>query len=194
MRTCKTIQLGPKGDRGDKDFYSTDLKATVSLFATLRGLQINLSPTVIEPSVGKGHIARVLVALKHKPICYDIVDRGWAGTVIADWKEVQRPTVEPISIVMNPPYCEALEHLTHALEMLQDGEYCCALLRLQFLESVKRKKFFTQYPPRYVAVFSFRIMCAKNDEDEQKKKHSAVAFAWYIWEKGYKGNPELLWI
>lgn len=33
--------------------------------------------------------------------------------------------------------------------------------------------------------------------DEKKKKYipvsSAVCYAWYVWEKGYKGKTELSW-
>lgn len=35
--------------------------------------------------------------------------------------------------------------------------------------------------------------CAKNGEFE-KYSSSAVAYAWFIWEKGYKGNPIIKWI
>ena len=194
MRTCKTIQLGPKDNRGDHDFYSTEPRATAHLFATLKSVGLHLPYLCIEPSVGTGHIAKMLQLTGHAVYCYDIVDRGFPGTYVCDWKTAVRPTEEPLGVVMNPPYCEALEHLTHALEMLHNGEICCALLRLQFLETIKRKAFFEKYPMRYVAVFSFRIKCNKDNDPNAQTTHSAIAFAWYIWQKGYKGNPELLWI
>ena len=122
------------------------------------------------------------------------MDRGFPGTYVCDWKQAVRPTEEPLGVVMNPPYNEALEHLNHALEMLHDGELCCALLRLQFLETIKRKTFFEKYPMRYLAVFSFRIKCNKDGDPNAQKTHSAVAYAWFIWVKGYNGKPELLWI
>jgi len=38
-------------------------------------------------------------------------------------------------------------------------------------------------------------MCAKNGDFESKKKEgSAVAYAWYVWEKGYKGETVIKWI
>lgn len=197
MQNCKVVQLGPIEQRGDRDFYATDPKATAHLFGVLKRVGIKLPYLVIEPSVGMGHIAKILQYMGHAVYCYDIVDRGFPGTYVCDWKQVVRPTAEPLGIVMNPPYSEALEHMTHALDMLHDGEICCALLRLQFLETIKRKVFFEKYPPRYVAVFSFRIKCNKNNDDSfmgGKESHSAIAFAWYIWQKGYTGNPELLWI
>lgn len=41
--------------------------------------------------------------------------------------------------------------------------------------------------------FPKRLNCAKNGEFE-KYKSSAIAFAWFIWEVGYKGITELRWI
>ena len=194
MRTCKTIQLGPKDNRGDHDFYSTEPRATAHLFATLKSVGLHLPYLCIEPSVGTGHIAKMLQLTGHAVYCYDIVDRGFPGTYVCDWKQAVRPTEEPLGVVMNPPYNEALEHLEHTLEMLKHGELCCALLRLQFLETIKRKTFFEKYPMRYLAVFSFRIKCNKDGDPNAQKTHSAVAYAWFIWVKGYKGKPELLWI
>jgi hypothetical protein len=39
------------------------------------------------------------------------------------------------------------------------------------------------------------LLCAKNAEFEKMIAGggSAVAYAWYIWEKGYKGDTILKW-
>lgn len=66
-------------------------------------------------------------------------------------------------------------------------------LKITFLEGQKRRYLLNTHPPRYVAVYSKRINCAKNG-DFSKKESSAVAYAWFVWEKGFKGNPEILWI
>ena len=36
-------------------------------------------------------------------------------------------------------------------------------------------------------------MCVKNAKFDEYKG-SAVAYAWFIWEKGYQGETELRWI
>ena len=71
------------------------------------------------------------------------------------------------------------------------GQDEAMLLKLQFLEGKKRKKFFKKHPPKIVYVHSERIMCAKNWDFEWLKKSwwSAVAYAWYIWENGWKWDP-----
>ena len=65
-------------------------------------------------------------------------------------------------------------------------------LKLTFLESKSRKQLFEQYPPKTIWVSSSRIPCAKNG-DFDKYPSSAVAYAWYIWEKGYVGQTVVKW-
>ena len=48
-------------------------------------------------------------------------------------------------------------------------------------------------PPKYVYVFSKRTVCARNG-DFENTKGSAVCYCWYIWEKGFKGEPVIRWI
>lgn len=62
-------------------------------------------------------------------------------------------------------------------------------LKVQFLEGKRRKKLFAKFPPKTVWVSSSRIQCGKNGEF----KDSMVAYAWYIWEKGYKGETIVKW-
>lgn len=69
-------------------------------------------------------------------------------------------------------------------------------LKVQFLEGKERKRLFADFPPKVIYVSSSRIMCAKNGEFEKMREGggSAVAYAWYVWEKGYKGNTIIKWI
>lgn len=66
-------------------------------------------------------------------------------------------------------------------------------LKLQFLEGKQRKELFKKYPPKVVYVSSSRLICAKNG-DFSEYKSSAVAYAWFVWEKGFKGDPIIKWI
>ena len=49
-------------------------------------------------------------------------------------------------------------------------------------------------PPYRIYIFSSRVNCAMNGDFETYKVNSAVAYAWFIWKKGYKGRPEIFWI
>lgn len=52
---------------------------------------------------------------------------------------------------------------------------------------------FPKPPPKKVYVFSSRTLCAKNNEFD-KHKSSAVAYAWFVWVKGYTGQTVIEWI
>lgn len=55
---------------------------------------------------------------------------------------------------------------------------------------------FKKYPPKCVYVSSSRILCAKNALFDEMRAGggSAVAYAWYEFEKGYTGESKLKWI
>jgi hypothetical protein len=83
-----------------------------------------------------------------------------------------------------------------ALSLVNDGNNVCMFLKVLFLEGKARKKLFAEFPPKVVMISSSRITCAKNaDFDEMRKNGgSAIAYAWYCWEKGYKGDTIVKWI
>lgn len=65
-------------------------------------------------------------------------------------------------------------------------------LKLQFLEGKVRKELFNIYSPKKIYVSSSRLNCAKNGEFE-KSPSSAIAYAWFVWEKGYEGQTIVKW-
>lgn len=70
-------------------------------------------------------------------------------------------------------------------------------LKLQFLEGAARyEEIFSKMPPKSVYVFKKRILCAKNGEFQRMKDGggSAVAYAWFVWEKGFTGSTTIGWI
>ncbi len=84
------------------------------------------------------------------------------------------------------------------MELLENQNKCIMFLKLQFLEGQARKKLFEKYPPKYVYVFSQRQRCAMNGDfskySNNGQTHGAVAYCWYIWEKGFNGEPIIRWI
>lgn len=124
----------------------------------------------------------------------DIVDRGCPNTIILDFFD--RKAICTSDIITNPPYKYAKEFVAHALDIVDNGRKVAMFLKLTFLESKSRKELFKKYPPKKVWVFSERMQCAKNGDFETYKKGvgTAVAYAWYVWEKGYKGETTVGWI
>jgi hypothetical protein len=99
-------------------------------------------------------------------------------------------------ILTNPPYKYAKEFIEHAMTLIPDGCRVFMFLKVQFLEGKARKELFKKYPPKCVYVSSSRILCAKNALFDEMRAGggSAVAYAWYEFEKGYTGESKLKWI
>lgn len=96
-------------------------------------------------------------------------------------------------ILTNPPYKYAKEFCEHSLEILRPGSRAYMFLKLQFLEGKARRELFETKQLKTVYVSSSRILCAKNG-DFDLVQSSAVAYAWYEFEKDYNKDPVIKWI
>lgn len=174
-------------DRDDDDYYATDPKALEAL------LQFEVfHEKVWEPACGGGHLSCVLEAPGYSVRNSDIVDRMGGGVEILDFIEGDIDIWDG-DIVTNPPYSFAQEFVEKSLATITDGCKVAMFLKLTFLEGKKRKEMFAKYPPKRVYVFSHRVTCAKGG-DFASTKSSAVAYAWFIWEKGYSMDTIVRWI
>jgi intein/homing endonuclease len=87
----------------------------------------------------------------------------------------------------------AKQFVERSLQCVAKGHKVAMFLKLQFLEGKERRKLFDVFPPRVVYVSSSRLYCAPNGRF-QEGQSSAVAYAWFVWEKGFVGKPEIAWI
>ena len=172
-------------DREDNDFYATDPKA-LELLCDLE----KFSPNIWECACGEGHLSKVLIDRGYKVISSDLIERGF-GTGNIDFLKCTKKFDG--DIVTNPPYKYAQEFIEHALEIVTDGHQVVMFLKVQFLEGKARRKMFEKYPPKKIYVSSSRLRCAMNGDFERYAKSNAVAYAWFIWEKGYKGDTIVRW-
>ena len=180
-----------EGERQEHDYYATDPKAVEILLE-----QQQFSPYVWECACGEGHISEVLKAHGYKVKSSDLYDRGYEDTEIIDFLTVRKEDINhdvSRDIITNPPYKYAKEFVEKALAISMSGTKIAMFLKLTFLEGKARKKLFEVAPPKRIYVFSSRVKCAKNGEFENIGS-SAVAYAWFVWEKGYKGDPIIKWI
>ena len=183
--TCISASNHSQEKRQTEDFYATEPLAVEDLLNLEK-----FTDTILEPCVGMGHIAEVLKQNGHKVIAQVIVDRDYPETIIKDFLT---QTENKNDIITNPPYVLAKEFAEHALDISQDGTKIAMFLKLTFLESQSRKKLFAKYPFKTLYVFSQRRTCAKNGNFE-KYPSSAVAYGWFVWIKGFKGDPVIKWI
>ena len=141
-----------------------------------------------------GHISKVLEQNGYSVYNSDMVYRGYDGTVIQDFLKYN--TQNTMDIITNPPYKYAKEFVEHALEISADNVKVAMFLKLTFLESKSRKPLFEKYPFRTLYVSSARLQCAKNGDFEKYNNGcgTAVAYGWYVWQKGFTGKPVIEWI
>ena len=176
-----------KGERQQHDYYATEPRAMELLLAEER-----FSPVIWECACGEGHLSKVLEQHGFEVISTDLIYRGFGDPEPLDFLKETLDDFEG-DIITNPPYKYALQFVEQALNSVQPGRKVAMFLKLQFLEGKNRKEFFKENPPKAVYVSSSRLNCAKNGEFE-KYTSSAVAYAWFVWEKGFKGDPVIRWI
>lgn len=176
-------------ERQSEDYYATDTIAAKLL------LEVEpFEGKIWECACGEKHLSRVFEDAKYEVRSSDIVDR--CGNEMFDFLGIENCEPWEGNIVTNPPYKYATEFIYKALSIIPDGYKVAMFLKVQFMEGKGRKSLFTEFPPKVIYVSSSRILCAKNAEFEQMMRdgRSAVAYAWYVWEKGYKGDTIVRWI
>lgn len=173
--------------REQDDFYATDPIALERL------LEVEtFDPFVWECACGQGHLSEVLKSAGYIVRSTDLIDRGYGEGGI-DFLLCQDHFNG--DIITNPPYKYAQKFIEHALSLVQNDNRVAMFLKLTFLEGINRRKMFDELPPEYIYVSSSRIQCAKNGDFElyEKSGGTAIAYAWFIWRKGFMGEPKVRW-
>ncbi len=174
-------------ERQQHDYYATEPRAMELLLA-----EEQFAPVIWECACGEGHLSKVLEAHGFEVTSTDLIYRGFGDPEPLDFL---KDTLEDFEgdIITNPPYKYALEFIQRALESVQTGRKVAMFLKLTFLEGKKRKEFFLYNPSKTIYMNSSCLNCAMNG-DFEKYTSSAVAYAWFVWEKGFRGNPVIKWI
>ena len=150
---------------------------------------------VWESSAGNGKVSEPLKGAGYEVYSSDVYDYGYPLDEVEDFYafgELPHPNIR--TILTNPPYKGAQTYIEHSLKLLENkGDRLVLLLRLDFLTSQARGKFFKQTGQlKHVDIFSYRIKCLKDDIDDGTS--SAVNYQIFVWEVGYEGQPQIDWI
>lgn len=201
---------GGKSMRQEDDFYATDPKALRMLIEDGCSDWLNSHFTRVqrrhapiwECACGNGSLASILKFSKggFEVIATDLKDRGYGISgkdflqMDADW--LYHNTFYKIdTILTNPPYSLATEFIEHALDILPYGGLYIAFMNIGYLAGQKRWQRVYQFGTlREVYVFSKRMEVWKNGEPPKDKCGSIANYAWYVFQKGYKGQPTLYWL
>ena len=184
---CNGASNHSEQDRQIDDYYATEPRAIQLLLENE-----SFNKNIWECACGEGHISKVLISHGYSVISTDLVYRGYGECEPLDFLE---ETLDGFNgdIITNPPYKYAQEFVERAIESIKTGNKVAMFLKLTFLEGKARKELFKKYPPKTIYVSSSRLECAKNGEFD-KAGQKAVAYAWYVWEKGFTEDPIIKWI
>lgn len=176
----KSAQAGQHSyQERQNDLYETPACAVEAL------LRIESIPHhVWEPACGPGAIVKVLRGYGHTVIASDIVDYDCEDQILLDFLKIPVDDVGIEVIVTNPPYQHAEAFVRQALNF---SPLVIMLLRLAFLESVRRTNVLENSGLARIHVFRNRLPMMHRRDWIGPKASSAMPFAWFVWERGYKG-------
>ena len=192
MKNKSLSIVGFGTDRDDKDFYPTPPEATEALFE-----REEFYGNVWECASGDGAMSKVIEKYNN---CYssDIQTTDWIyGDTGVDflsktynYENMMAHTHN--NIITNPPYRYAREFVEQAKKYA--NKKIAMLLKLVFLESKGRYEMFqdTNFPLKTVHVFCSRVKIYKRGI--VGKNSGLIAYAWFVWDKGYQGKPQIEWI
>lgn len=150
-------------------------------------------PAVLwEPACGPGSIVGSLRAAGHRVVATDLVDYGCPdSSARVDFLMEQRAPDGVQAIVTNPPFKLANQFVAHGLRLVPK---VVMLLRLAFLEGTGRAPIMDGGALARVYVFRNRLPMmhrAGRGTFVAKTNSSAMAFAWFVWDRGHEGPTEL---
>ncbi len=181
-------------ERENNDFYATD---PIAIDKLLKATE--LPHNIWECSCGQGHLSERLIKYGYNVHSSDLIDRGYGidGVDFLKTECIPFGTMDDICILTNPPYKYHKEFVLHALDILPIHTPAIFLLKTTALEGKGRyETLYKKNYLKYVFQFSERLLCAKNAKFDEMIAGggSAVAYAWYWFEKGNESNTIIKWI
>lgn len=178
----------PLRGRVENDYYATHPDSTKALLKVERILY-----PALEPACGEGHISKLLDG---EVVNVDIVQRGYADYT-QDFLENNYEDGSFKTVITNPPFNLFTEFVREALRV--SNSKVIMFGKLQALEGNKRATYLQTTPLKYVYVFKSRQQPLRDGSDIDPLTNkiwasSTMAFAWFVWEKGYEGNPQIKWL
>lgn len=200
----KLVGGNPENKRVDNDFYSTNPIALDMLLSKCKEDGCGLADEdncydMLECGCGDGNLCKVMKCWfpNSNLDALDIVDRGYENTIVTDYLTWQ-PSRKYQKIIANPPFSLAEQFIRKSLDLLDTNGYCAMFLKINFLEGQKREDLYNNYPPKYVYVFRKRMATWNNgqmiDPRTGKNWQTTMCHAWFVWEKGFTGEPIIRWL
>ncbi len=192
----ETRKAGNKYDAVlDPDWYESPTWCVTSALARLP-----IGGHILEPGCGSGVICKEIlrllpgsnihaIDLLDHPDTYSLADRG------VDFLEESENDSELAGLydysIMNPPFTLATEFIKRALRLTSKSVYM--FQRTNFLEADRYEELFSWAPCEFVYVFCKRVQCFKRGQIDFENG-GQIAFAWFVFNHGFVGEPKVRWI
>ena len=165
------------GKRKKSDFYETPYSLTRLLLEKEK-----LYGTILEPACGELAIVKVL-----KENGYQV-----------DFSDLENDFLEQnkkyTTIITNPPFSLAYEFIQKAKTL---SEIFYFLLPLSYLHGKKRyDNIYTDESFKLEKIYVFTRYPLLGEKLREDGKHNTgmMVYAWYKWNKNYKGEPTIQWL
>ena len=179
----------PSRGRVENDYYATNPESTKALLSVE-----DIIYPALEPACGEGHIAKLLN--EDLTQSCDLVYRGYGIGGSTNFL-TDEMIGEFNTVITNPPFSLFTEFVEKALRVA--NKKVIMFGKLVALEGQKRATFLETTPLKYVYVFKKRQQILRNGNEIDPKTgkkwaSNTMAVAWFVWEKGYVGNPIIKWL
>ena len=177
----KNFSKNTNKKRPENDFYQTPYSITEQL---LENHTFDFSRPILEPASGGGAITRVISKYFNEVKSYDLR----TGKNFFDEKN------EYDYIITNPPFKLANQFIKKCLQITR--YQFCLLLPLNYLHGRERYINFFKNDNclKYVYVFTRYALLSQIIREDGRYDTGMQVYAWFVWEKGYTGDPVVKWI
>jgi hypothetical protein len=176
------VQRHTLAERG-RDEYDTPPPA---LWALLKAENLRPKGTrILEPAAGLGNLVVPLRTAGFEVIAGDISDRGCPDCSVIDFFDLVEMPAGCDILLTNPPYYCVNKFVRHALAL--QPRLLVLLLRLAFMEARRRTDILEDAGLARIHVFDRRLPMMHRAGWVGKKANSGMAFAWFAWERGFRG-------
>lgn len=176
------------------DFYETPKWATEkAVVAMLKDKILSENDDIYEPCCGAGAISDILELYGFKNIKKSDIQtadyiKGEKGIDVYDLKDNACEV-----ILTNPPYNRMTKDNMLNEFLRISKKKVILLLNIFFLSSKDRKEMLENSHLRHIYIHSDRVTMYPYGE-EKPKNGGTKMFAWFVWDKEYKGEPTISWI
>lgn len=171
-----------KGLRKKSDFYETPYSLSRLL---LDNEDFATCPSILEPACGKGAIVAILKE-------YNLKGSITAYDVESDFLKEERGFA---CVISNPPFSLAKEFILKAKQVCTTK--FAFLLPLSYLHGKERHDLIysdPRFPLKKVWIFTRYPLLGERLRKDGKTNTGMMVYAWFVWQKRYKGEPTIGWL